>query len=584
MKRVKFLRFCLILAMLVIVAKLFQIQILQHDDWVARADAEHTALYDIIADRGEIYMMDGEEPVPVVLNTTVWTVIVDPYVANKEKTSEAFNSVIKDKLTTEVDEIFADRERRYFVAAKNITRDEYTKLREKELLGVYYKEGNQRVYTEGNLAASTLGFVNADGVGQYGVEGALNSELAGKNGLLKTVTDVNQVALSIGDDNVRIPAEDGEDIVLTIDRNIQKKVEKVLQDHMQQLGINHSAAMVMEPGTGRILAMANYPTYDPANFAAVEDATVFQNNVLEDPYEPGSICKSLTMAAAINEGKMTADTTYINEGSTTVDGWKIDNADTSKQLGEIPMRTALAWSLNTGSIQALRFLGGDPSQITQAGKDLLYNYFHDHYKLGEYTGVELIENPGVVVPSDSEHAYNSTYANMTFGQGLNVTMVQVASAFSSIINGGNYHRPTVVAGHINDDGVFEKKSVEDPIKTDVVTAETSATMRDMLHGTRWYMGDPEGYYYGGKTGTAQAIRDGAYVMDEFISGYVGFGGASGKMPQYVIIVKMWEKNRTLASDDDVRPVFEDLKGFMNEYLRIKPGEGITTPGAEGKYD
>ncbi|MDO4889372.1 MAG: penicillin-binding protein 2 [Candidatus Saccharibacteria bacterium] len=573
MKRVKFLRLCLVLAVAVILTKLFQIQILEHDFYVAKAEAEHTSLYDIVAKRGEIYMLDGEEPVPVVLNTTVFSVIVDPQTVSREAVSELLSKIEKSRwAVSSVDEIFEDESRRYLVIAKNIPRADYLKIAEEVPGGAYVKSSNQRVYAEGDLAASTLGFVNADGVGQYGVEGALNKELAGKNGMLKTITDVNKVALSIGDDNIRIPAEDGKNIVLTVDRNIQKKVEDVLSQHMKDLGISHGSAMVYDPNSGKVMAMVSFPSYSPANYGAVEDASVYVNDVLETPYEPGSICKGFTMASAINEGKMTPETTYYNEGTTMVDGWPIDNAQKEKQLGEITMRTALQWSLNTGSVQALRLLGGSTTEITQRGKELLYDYYYNHYGLGQPTGIELYENTGTVVPPDSEYAYNSTYANMTFGQGLNVTMVQVASGWSSLINGGYYYQPTVIAGYIDKNGNFKKAEKKEPVRT-TVTPETSATMRGMLHDTRWWMGDPEEYYFGGKTGTAQAIRDGAYVMDEFVSGYIGFGGASQDHPEYVIIVKMWEKGRTTSSEEEVRPVFEDLKMWMIDYLRIKPNKG-----------
>ncbi|MBQ9029430.1 penicillin-binding protein 2 [Candidatus Saccharibacteria bacterium] len=571
MKRVKFLRLCLGLAVAVILARLFQIQILEHDTYVAKAAAEHTSLYDIVAKRGEIYMMDGDEPVPVVLNTTVWTVVVDPQVTDKDAMREAMQKIDKKHWTiNEIDDAFKDENIRYLVVAKGVSRDDYLAFSEVAPGGMYAQSYNQRVYAEGDLAASTLGFVNAEGVGQYGVEGALNETLAGKNGMLKTITDVNKVALSIGDDNVRIPAENGKNVVLTIDRNIQKKVEDVLKQHLKDTGISHGASMVYDPNTGKVLAMVSLPSYNPAEYGNVADASVYVNEVLEVPYEPGSICKGFTMAAAINEGKMTSETTYENNGSTMVDNWQIDNADTSQQLGTITMRTALKWSLNTGSVQALRLLGGSTDAITQAGKELLYDYYYNHFGLGQYTGIELFESPGTVVSPDSEYAYNSTYANMTFGQGLDVTMVQVAAGWSSIINGGNYYQPTVVAGYMDENGKFKKAEQKEPVRTNTVSAETSATMRSMLHDTRWWMGDPDEYYFGGKTGTAQAIRDGAYVMDEFISGYIGFGGSSQDHPEYVIITKMWEPNRTVSSDEEVRPVFEDLKMWLIDYLKIKP--------------
>lgn len=594
-KRVGVLKLFVMAAVAVMAARLFQIQILEHDEWVARADEQHISQYTIKANRGEIYMMDGDTAVPVVMNEASWTVVVDPMVADPEETEKKLKAAIApEKLTADFQDVFRDRNLRYYIVAKNVSRDEILKVRDAELSGVWSVEGDSRVYPEGTLAASTLGFVNAEGEGQYGTEGALNNLLSGTDGMLKTVTDVNQVALSIGDDNVRIPAVDGRNVVLTIDRNIQHKVEQVLQAQMEKLDTHHSSALVMDPYTGKILAMASYPSYDPANYGAAEDASAFVNDVLEGPYEPGSICKSFTMAAGINEGVMAQDTTYYNAGYTIVDGWKIDNADVNMAIGTITMRRALQNSLNTGSVQALRLLGGSADEITPAGKQKLYHYYHDRFGLGMATGVELYEAEGTVVPGDSEYAYNSTYANMTFGQGLDVTMVQMASAFSSMINGGNFYTPYVVGGEMVNgkyvparlvDGqlVYSKESglssddgeaynnAFNPVRTGIITEETSATMRDMLHATRWYFGDDERYYLGGKTGTAQAIRNGAYVMDEFVSDYLGFGGATGKMPEYVIMVKMWEEGRTIGADADVRPMFEEINKYMIDYLQIEPG-------------
>lgn len=574
--RTKVLRALLAIAVVVILVQLFLIQIVQHDTWVARAEDAHIVQNTIKAKRGEIYLMDGEEPTIAVMNETVWTVTVDPMLADAEEVEKKIGPVIDNKRVAEYSDVFADKTKRYYVLARNVKREMAEKVRDvvrdEVISGVYLKEGNARVYPEGQLASSLLGFVNIEGEGQYGVEGALDKELSGENGVLKTVTDVNNVALSIGDDNVRIPATDGKNIVLSIDRNIQFKMEQYLQAQMASSGAEHAAGLVMNPRNGEVWALANLPTYDAANYAEVEDATVFINEPLESAYEPGSMCKTFSFSAAIDQGKMTPQTTYNNTGSLVIDNWTIENAYKG-MLGTITMQTGLDYSLNTSSMTALMLLGGNPTQITQAGKNLLYQYYHDKFGFGEYTGIELFESPGVITEPNSAEAYNSRYANMTFGQGMQITMMQLAGAFSSVINGGDYYRPTVVAGEVSKSGEFNYQDFPEVVRT-TISPETSSTMRSMLYGTRSYKRtqgvDKAGYYIGGKTGTSQGIKNGAYTFDETVGNYIGFGGAEGELPEYVIMVKIWGEGKKMEGEKDAMPIFDNMSQFMIDYLKIRP--------------
>lgn len=574
MSRSRILKYGLLIAMGIIAIRLFVIQILQHNMWEERADAEHMVQNTIVAERGEIYMMDNDEPVKVVMNTSAYTVIVDPMVADEEKVSKTISSIAPDKVVAKWEDVFKDKSRRYYIVARNVTRQEAKKMKEEALAGVWYREGNARVYAEGEMASSLLGFVNADGEGQYGVEGSLNKQLAGKNGLLKTVTDVNNVALSIGDDNVRVPAEDGKDVVLTIDRTMQTKVEKQLADYLTRIPANHASAVVMDPRDGKILTMATVPNYDPAKYSEVKDASVYQNQITEVAYEPASICKTFTFAAAIEEGAMTPNTLYNNTGEIIVDGWPIKNAY-SGQLGVITMQTALNFSLNTGSMTALMLLGGSNTEITKTGREKLYDYYYNHFGLGQATGIELYEATGLIVGPNDGYGLNSRYANMTFGQNINLTPLQVASAFSSLVNGGEYYQPTIIAGEMREDGVFIPAE-EKPAVRRVVSEQTSQTMREMTWGTRvsqrTYGIDKPGYYIGGKTGTAQGIKNGAYTFDETTASYVGFGGTEGEMPEYVIMVKIWESGQKLEGTAHALPLFNELSDVVSDHLQIRPKE------------
>ena len=579
MQRTKILKNVVLVALGIIAVRLFFIQIVEHDDWVAKANEQHTILETIVAKRGEIYMMDNGEPVPVVLNQTVYSIIIDPQVTEKEDIKNALEENAKEYISANLDEVYNTEGLRYYIVARNVPHTIATKIAEKSIGGVWFQKSNRRVYPEGELASGALGFVNADGLGQYGVEGSLNNILAGKDGLLKSISDVNNVALSIGNDNVKIPAEDGKDVVLSIDRGLERGVEEIMAGAVAKTAATNAAALVMDPNTGKVIAMANVPTYNPGNYGNVKDASAYTNYVTEVPYEPASICKTFTFSAAINEGKMTSATTYVNTPYTVVDGWKIWNAEQRAKLNNqtITMRDALYWSLNVGSIQALKFLGDDPNNITQTGRERLHNYYYDKFRLGKITGIELIEAEGYIPDPNEGWGRDSTYANMTFGQNLGITMIQTATAFSAVVNGGVWHTPTVVAGTLENGEINEESSskIATKISDQILSADTSAMMREMLIHNRDYKArqgiDRSGYDVGGKSGTAQTVVNGSYddSFNQMVGSYIGFVAPSAELPKYVIMVKMWGEGQALGGAD-AQNLFDSLSNYVIDYLKIKP--------------
>ena len=575
--RLKLLQGVVIVALAIIAVRLFVIQIIEHDHWVAKADEEHTILETITARRGEIYMMDKNEPVAAVLNQTKYQIIIDPAVTDKETAKQVLEDYAKDYAAVDLEEVYNTEGLRYSIIAKDVPRDVIEKINEQEIDNVWFKKSNQRVYPEGNLGSTILGFVNADGLGQYGIEGSLNDLLSGKDGTIKSTADVNKVALSIGDDNVKIPAEDGKNLVLSVDRGLERGVEEIAEKHINNTAATHASVLVMDPNNGQVLAMANLPNYDPSNYGNVTDASAYLNQITEVPYEPASVCKSFAFSAAINEGVMTPDTTYFNQGSETIDGWEIKNAEQRSSLyGTINMRTALYWSLNTGSIYALKLLGGNPNQITQQGREKLYDYYHNKFRLGQPTGIELIEAEGFIPDPNEGWGRDSVYANMTFGQNLGITMIQTASAYSAVVNGGTYHTPSIIKGELIDDKITPLQSNEPKVEDKILSDETSAMMREMFVNNRDYKVkagiDRPGYSIGGKSGTAQVIKDGAYddTMSETVGTYIGFIAPNGEMPKYVIMVKMLGEGQYL--DGQIASgLFDDVSNYVIDYLKIKPG-------------
>jgi len=576
-KRTDLIRVLLALCFILIVARMYDLQIISHQKYVDLAMSQQTMQNTIFAKRGEIYMMDGDNTTPVVMNEKVYTISVDPFLLRSEggkelKEDEAkIDQLVQGYAVNTWDKVFANEASRYAVIAKNVPYERAKQIKEAKITGVYAQGSTKRVYPEGDLAAQVLGFVNADGKGQYGIEGSLNKELTGVNGILKTVKDVNNIPLTIGKNNVRVPAQDGKNVVLSIDRNIQKKTEDAIKTTIEKFHVTNASAVVMNPRNGQILAMAGTPTYNPAEYAKVTDARVFQTDVTMSAFNPASVCKTFALAAAVDSGVMTPETIYNNTDLVTIDGWPIQNA-IKGHTGNISMQEVLTYSLNTGSIQALRLLGGSETEITYQGKEKLYDYYYNRFGLGKYTGIELAESKGTVIPPTDIDGTNARYANMTFGQSLDLTMIQVATAFSAVVNGGDYYMPTLVAGEIKN-GEFVRDTLKER-DHQAIESSTSETMRKMLHTARLVFPNvkyyDEGVYVGGKTGTAQVVKNGKYTFDETIATYIGYGARSETdYPEYVIMTKVWEDNRRLDGGMNAKPIFDEISQFMVNYLKMR---------------
>ena len=573
MRRVGWLKLGVMLAFLAISVRLFVVQILEHDDYVARASAQHMKKFVLPARRGMIYMMNGGEVVPVVMNESVYTVFVDPKMVKEDaKVEKVITRVVpKEKRVGNFKEAWSNRDNQYYVVGRELTRREAEAIKAEGLAGIGFTETVKRVYPEpeASFAAQTLGFVNNEGIGQYGVEGAFNEELSGKEGQLITVTDVNAVPLTIGEENVKEPAVNGKDIVLSIDRNVQRKVEKALLAGMERSRGTYASGLVMNPQNGQILAMANLPSFEPGDYGKVESAEVYQNTALVAAYEPASVCKTFTFATGVDRGLIRPSDTYNNTGFTMVDAAKISNVNQGHR-GEISFQEALNYSLNTGSVEALRRFDG--GEITQKGEEVLYEYYHDKFGLGELTGVEVYEERGQVISPAAAAGSGAAvrYANMTFGQGLAVTMLQIAAGYAAVVNGGEYYRPSLIAGEMVD-GRFVAAEKANPVRR-VVSEQTSATMREMLETARNGRPDlgrldPVGYKMGAKSGTAEVPGpNGRYKKDEAVATYVGYGGR--ELPEYVIIVRIGGEGKIMDGFRDAGAVWTEISNYLIGYLKI----------------
>ena len=556
------------LAVAILAGRLVQLQLLDHSIYLAQATRTQSRKYEVPPERGEIYALDGDSTSPLVLNQTLATLYADPrYVNDKAGTAAKLATITGGSAASYQKLLSAGGE--YVVLTKRLDQPTSDKIKQLNLAGVGLSDANYRLYPEGTLASQLLGFVNDDGVGQYGVEGYLNKELAGTPGTLKATTDVNGIPIATANNYLRSPVN-GQSVVLTIDRNIQAQAEKYIAQGVQSNGAVSGSVVVVDPNTGAIKAMANYPTYDPSNYSSVTNYSLFQNAVVSDAFEPGSGFKMFTMSAGLDTGKVTPDTTYNDTGSFTVDGYVVKNAE-GKSYGVSSMSKVILFSLNTGAMFVLRMLGGDPNLINHTGKQVLYDYITAHFGFGAKTGIEqAYESAGKVNPPSSSDV---NYANMAFGQGISVTMLQMTMAASAIANGGKLYKPYLVDKVIAPNGttVTTKPTL---VRDHVISATTASQLTTMLeavvtNGTGRATNLP-GYQVAGKTGTAQIPNPTGlgYLANKNIGSFTGFAPVGD--PQFVMMVRINEPTTPGFAESTTVPVFAQIAQWLLRYYAVPP--------------
>lgn len=558
----------------IIVSNLFYIQIIRHNYYKEQAYQEQVAKFILPAKRGQIYAKDGSSITPLVLNEPVYIAYADPQqLTDPLKLEKAIKQIAGGNIVDGYKDTLGNKKLRYVVLARKLSHSQAELLKKENIAGVGLTEVDQRVYPEGGLAAQLLGYVNNEGKGQYGVEEALNKRLKGTDGKLQAVTDVRRIPLTVSNNDVSIPPRDGENLVLSVDRNIQSYAESALKSGLQRVNATKGSVIIMNPNNGQIMAMANYPSYDPSQYNKVTDYSVFQNATVSEPYEAGSALKTLTMGAGLDSGAVGVNTTFNNRGYVQVDDRKISNVEEDPVSANATMTDVLHYSLNTGVVFILQQMGG--GKVNLQARNKLYDYFHNHYRFGEKTGVEQAgESEGIIIPPTDEQGNNVRYANMAFGQGMDVTMMQAAAAFSSTINGGTYYKPTMMAG-TTDSGDNLKAQKAKILKNGVLRSDISVALRDMIVRGRQLgaLGgkDKPGYTVGGKTGTSQVIdpKTGEYTNANSIGSYLGFGGNT--TPQYVIMVQVKDsKAAGYAGTTAAGPIFLDISNWLIDYLKIAP--------------
>lgn len=546
-----------------VIVRLFSLQILAHEVYQNLAENQHQLFQRLIPVRGEISVQEGKngKTVPVVTNIEKDLVYAVPSeITDKEKTAMTLGK-FSDMPKAEILQKFSDDSRKWVAVKKELPESVSLAVQKLKLPGIYLQAETYRLYPENDFASQVLGFLGYRGdqrTGQYGIEEFYEKLLAGRAGTLVQDKDVAGRWITGGVRKLQ-PAEDGANIVLTIDRPIQFKAESVLKAAVQNTRADSGSIVIIQPKTGAVLAMANFPSFDPNEFNKVTDQAAFRNLAISDAYEPGSVFKPFTMAAGLEDGAITPDMTYEDTGSVTLGDFVIKNA-LNKIHGVQTMTQVLEQSINTGAIFVQRLIGKDK-----------FLAMVQNFGFGSPTGLTL---PGEAAGDINNLLKGGEvhYATASFGQGITVTPLQLAQGFAAIANQGKLMKPYVVQSIRYADGRTATTTPEEVRQ--VISPKTANTLAAMLvsvvevgHGKRAAV---PGYYIAGKTGTAQVARtDGkGYDPDINIGTFGGFGPVDD--PQFAMVVKIVRPRAVQFAESSAAPVFGQMAQFLVNYFQIPP--------------
>jgi cell division protein FtsI/penicillin-binding protein 2 len=518
----------------------------------------------ILASRGMIYDRDGH---PLASNTIEYEIGISPSLVSSARTTATKLAPLLGLNELDILRIIQS-DQSWASLAKGIPPEIAEQVRALDILGLTIDSLPKRLYPQGILGAPILGFMGWDDKilayrGFYGVEEYYEDELAGR---VRNET-VSKIPFDLPES--RASEDRGADLVLTIDRDIQFVVEAELQRAVVESGSTSGVIIVMDPRTGEILAMTNYPAYDPNAYYDVEDLALFRNSAISDEYEPGSIMKVLTMAAALQKGVVVPGDTYVDNGLLQVGGIDILNSDRLPR-GVVDISQILVQSLNVGAA----------TLSTKMGPRQFYEMM-DAFGIGRATGIDLQgEASGTMLtPIDSDWS-ESNLATNSFGQGVAVTPLQILTAISAIANDGLMMQPHIVYQIVDGDEVYpsEPSALGRPI-----SAETAQIVTDMMVQTveeGLDQAQVAGYMVAGKSGTAQIATPLGYTDSDSIVSFVGFVPADE--PRISILVKLDRPDRYWGSLV-AAPVFSRLIERLVLVMEIPTDEvrqGITAQGGD----
>lgn len=539
-------------AVSIIVIKLFYIQVLAAEQYSSNG---YLQTQKITPSRGSVYDRNNNL---LASNQITYLLYSEPKKINDRKeTINKIDEILKIGEATLESRMRSDKVWTAIVSGvSKEKKDQLTKLKNP---GLGFEEEERRFYPEGSSSAHLLGFVGKDknnnNVGYSGLEGYYDKDLAGLPGIVKTERDIFGNPIFIGIQN-RLQGANGRDLILTIDKTVQKMAKNRLVEGMEKYGAKEGCITVANPNTMEIIALTCLPDFDPQEYAKSSEE-FFKNPAISTLYEPGSVFKPLVVAAALNEKKIKLDDIYNETGPVQVGGGEIQTWN-RKYEGEINIVRILEKSSNVGMV----YVG------EKLGDENLFKYLQK-YGIGESTDIDLQgEVSGFL--KEFKDWYSLDFATATFGQGVVVTHIQMIRAFSSVINGGYILKPFIVS-EIKSQNKTKIKPNPQKIRK-ILDDKTSILMRKALEKTvenaeaKWAR--PKGYRIGGKTGTAQIPIKGRYDPSKTIASFIGFAPVDS--PKFVVLVTLKEPSSSPWGSETAAPMFFEVAKDLIVYYNILP--------------
>lgn len=542
-------------ALLAIVAiRLVWLQVVESSELTRAAERQRTRDVKLSPRRGSIFDREGQ---PLAVTSDAKSIYADPtLVKDATSTAEAVAHILGG---TADDYVAKLQKKTHFVyLSRKVSLDRAEALDKLELAGVYMHEDSLRSYPSGTLACQVLGYVGVDDQGLAGIEKQYDSTLAGTPGRIVAERDRLGNTIPGGIITAQEPV-DGQDVYLTIDKDIQFKAQAELSKAIKTYDAKSGTVVVMDPRNGEILAMASTPYYDPNNYRdSKPDAQ--RNKAITDLYEPGSTIKSFTAAAAIDAGLYTPESMFHLPPTIKVGGRTIHESHARGSV-DYSLTEIVTHSSNVGAVMIGQKLG----------KTRLLDYF-SRFALSRRTGVDFPGEAGGYTPKQSQFSA-STMGNLPFGQGLTVTPVQLVRAMSAIANGGTLVTPHFLMRQSSAVATFPAN----PERMIGRQAASQATMMltDVVRQGTGTAAKVRGYEVAGKTGTAQKVANGRYMKGVYISSFVGYLPAGD--PQIVILVALDSPRKGLYGGTVAAPAFREIASFCVSHLRIAPAASVGKP-------
>jgi len=558
---------CFILLIAISSAKAFSLQITNYAVWKEKALAQQVGGIDLIPKRGEIFFQDKNgNLVPAAINKKKYNIAIDPSQI-KEEEREEIVEVLSEKLEISKESILAKISKPndpYELLKQNVESGLSQELKQ-EIPSLILEEKDFRSYPN-YLANQTIGFCSFDNatnrcVGKYGLEAYYDSLLRGDDPKETTLARILQNGVWGAINNFYVA--DGADLILTIDPVIQQEVEKDLKLEVQKWSAKSGNVIVMDPKTGKILALANYPDFNNNEYNKVKDISIFLNSAVSSRYEPGSVFKPFTLAAGLESGKITKNSSYFDKGEITLNNKTIRNAGGSAPNKMISMELFLQRSYNLGAVFIEQTIGNE--------------YFKDFI----LNNLEFDEKTNIDLPAEINNSFNNLlrkeaqdidFATASFGQGIAVTPIKLIQEFAAFANGGDLVKPYIVDYiRIDDQQTYTKSMViKKVLKTETLQQEIPL-LESVVSGERGsgFLAKIEGYRIAGKTGTGEIpLENGKGYSNKVNHTFVGFGPVSD--PKVIILTRIEDPKGVNYAEATAVPLFRKIMKFIIDYYAISP--------------